>query len=79
MMIEFMPHNQLQKLREKYMEGTRIHLMHMEDIQAPEDGSYGTVSHVDDAGFIHVRWDNGSGLSLVEGLDSFEIVEEENQ
>ena len=33
-----------------------------------------TVQFVDDAGNIIMRWDNGSGLSLIEGVDRFEKV-----
>jgi len=34
-------------------------------------GDRGTVYRVDDAGTVHVRWDNGSGLGLVPGEDSW--------
>jgi len=61
-------------LKEKYKPGTRIHLIHMNDDYAPPDGTNGTVTLVDDAGTIHVNWDNGSSLGLVHGEDSFEIV-----
>ena len=41
----------------------------MDDIQAPPIGTEGTVIGVDDIGSIMVRWDNGSGLSVVYGED----------
>ena len=32
-------------------------------------GDQGTVSMVDDTGTVFVRWDNGSGLGVVYGVD----------
>ena len=34
-------------------------------------GTRGTVEMVDDAGQLVMAWDNGRGLSLVPGVDSF--------
>lgn len=41
----------------------------MDDIQAPPIGTEGTVVHVDDTGSICVRWDTGSGLNVIYGVD----------
>lgn len=60
------------KIRAKYPEGTRVRLIHMEDCQAPAAGTEGTVKFVDDAGQIHVAWDNGSSLAVI--LDAGDIV-----
>ena len=38
-------------------------------------GALGTVSAIDDAGTVHVRWDNGSTLGLVPDEDAWEVVE----
>lgn len=46
----------------------------MDDFNAPPDGTLGTVEGVDDAGQIMVRWDTGSGLSLLPGIDEFEKI-----
>ena len=54
--------------------GSRVRLLHMDDVQAPPDGTLGTVQGVDDAGQIMVRWDTGSGLSLLPGIDEFEKI-----
>ena len=43
----------------------------MNDKQAPSPGTRGTVQGVDDAGDLLVRWDNGSGLKIIIGEDSF--------
>lgn len=61
-------------LRELYPAGTRIKLLKMDDIQAPPAGTEGTVTFVDDAGTIHMRWDTGSSLGLISGEDEFEVV-----
>lgn len=56
----------------RYPPGTRVELIHMEDAYAPvPPGARGTVEMVDDAGQLVMAWDNGRGLSLVPGVDSF--------
>lgn len=37
-------------------------------------GDVGVVSHVDDAGTVFVNWENGSGLGLIPGIDSFDVI-----
>ena len=44
---------------------TRIQLIHMEDQWAVPSGTRGTVDHVDDAGQLHMKWDNGRTLAIV--------------
>ena len=61
-------------LRKLYPAGTRIRLLKMDDIQAPPAGTEGTVTFIDDAGTIHMRWDTGSSLGLISGEDEFEVV-----
>ena len=51
--------------------GTRILLEHMADKFAVPDGTRGTVDHVDDAGQIHMKWDNGRTLAIVPQVDKF--------
>ena len=57
------------RVRETFPAGCRVVLVRMDDPHAPAPGTYGTVRHVDDAGTIHVSWDNGSGLGVVYGED----------
>lgn len=62
----------------KYPSGTRIKLLSMNDPFAPVPaGTLGTVEHVDDAGTIHMKWDNGRSLGLVTGEDSFRKLTDE--
>lgn len=66
---------ELQNLREKYPEGSRIKLNHMQDPQAPRAGTLGTIQGVDDAGQILTEWDTGSNLSLIPAAgDDFELL-----
>lgn len=51
--------------------GDRVRLIRMDDPQAPEPGTEGTVRLVDGIGDIHVAWDNGSSLALIPGEDQF--------
>lgn len=67
---------EIERLRKKYPVGTRIKLIYMDDVQAIESGTKGTVELVDDSGNIHINWDNGRTLSLIENVDKFEIIKE---
>ena len=66
--------NYIAGLKRIYPVGTRIKLIHMEDIQAVPDGTMGTVRGIDDVANILMKWDNGSTLNLVPTLDSFEKI-----
>ena len=72
-----MNERQIQRIKEQYPQGTRIKLDHMDDPYHPiPEGAKGTVEHVDDAGQIHMKWDNGRGLALVPNVDDFHIVDQ---
>ena len=59
-------------IKEQYPPGTRIRLNSMHDPYAPiTPGTEGIVDLVDDAGSIHMKWDNGRTLAIVPGEDSF--------
>lgn len=57
--------------RLSYPPGTRVVLIHMEDKWAVPSGTRGTVDYVDDAGQIHMKWDNGRTLAIVPQVDKF--------
>lgn len=65
---------ELEKLRRDYPEGCRVELVQMDDDYAPPVGTKGTVKGVDDIGSIMVRWDTGSGLHIIYGVDKCKRV-----
>ena len=66
---------ELVALRKRYPAGTQIRLINMNDSLNPvEPGTVGVVDHVDDGGNIHMKWENGRSLALIEGVDEFEVL-----
>ena len=62
-------------IKEHYPPGTRIRLNSMDDPYAPiTPGTEGEVDFVDDAGQLHMKWDNGRSLALIPGEDSFTVI-----
>ena len=61
----------IQSIKERYPQGTRVELEHMNDPYNTKllPGCRGTVVCVDDIGTIHVAWDSGSSLGVVYGED----------
>ena len=77
--MRFPSREQIAALRQRYPRGTRVELLGMDDPQAPPTGTMGEVMGVDDAGQLLVRWETGSSLSLIHGIDSFRIVQKGGQ
>ena len=77
--MRFPSREQIAALRERYPRGTRVELLGMDDPQAPTVGTRGEVLGIDDAGQLLVRWETGSSLSLIPGVDSFRIVQKGGQ
>ena len=61
-------------IKKFYKPGYRIELISMEDPAGLPPGSIGYVDFVDDAGQIHMRWDSGSSLALIQNVDKFKLI-----
>lgn len=57
-------------IRKRYPAGSRIELDYMNE-QGMPPGLKGIVKSVDDAGQLHMIWENGRSLALVRGLTGF--------
>lgn len=61
----------VERLRKQYPTGCRVELEAMDDpFTKLKSGDQGMVDFVDDAGGIHIRWDNGEGLAAAWGKDT---------
>lgn len=55
----------------------RVILKNMDDkFTNLKRGDKGTIKFTDDMGQIHVKWDNGSTLALIPGVDDYEILDD---
>jgi hypothetical protein len=55
--------------------GKRVRLVRTSDPYTNlKSGDEGVVDFIDDIGTVFVKWDNGSGLGLVQGEDSYWVV-----
>ena len=71
----FPSREQVERIKARYPAGTRIRLNSMDDPYAPiPPGTEGVVQTVDDAGQLIMKWDNGRGISLIPGEDSFSVL-----
>jgi Domain of unknown function (DUF4314) len=67
-------------IRMMYPKGTRMRLIEMPNDPHPVPAdTKGTVNSIDDAGHIHMNWDNGSTLALIPGIDKFHKTFEGNE
>jgi len=73
--MKFPTEKELEMLHAKYPKGTKIRLIHMNDPQPIPSGTIGEVALIDDCGNIHMIWQNGRSLAIIEGIDDFEIIE----
>ena len=65
----------IEQLRKNYPVGTKIQLISMRDEKYPVlPGTVGEVTHIDDMGTIHMKWENGSSLAIIPEVDSFKVV-----
>ncbi len=75
--MKFPDKTTLEAFRKEYPKGSRVRLFSMDDTQALPIGTRGTVQGVDDAGNLLVKWDNGSGLNVVLGVDEVKKLDVE--
>lgn len=65
----------VERLKRKYTEGTRIELIHInDDFCNLKKGDKGTVEFVDDIGQIHVQFDDSIIIGLNIEEDTFVII-----
>ena len=62
-------------IRKRYPAGSQIELDYMNE-QGMPPGLKGIVKSVDDAGQLHMVWENGRFLALVPGADRFHRLPE---
>lgn len=73
--IKNLTNEEIQNIKEKYIAGTKIELIKMYDNTNPvPKGTKGIVDFVDDIGTIHMKWETGSSLGLIVGVDEFEVI-----
>jgi len=67
---------QVEATRQQYPVGTRVELIEMVDdpYTKLQPGDRGWVTHVDDAGSVHIKWDSGSTLAALYGIDRIKVV-----
>ncbi|NCD08514.1 MAG: DUF4314 domain-containing protein [Negativicutes bacterium] len=72
----FPTQEQVNRIKERYPIGTVIELTaDMEDNYNPiPKGMQGEVISIDDMGTLHMKWQNGSGLGVMVGEDSFKVI-----
>lgn len=73
--MNFLSQAQMERIRQQYPPGTEVELIAMPEDPFPvPPGTRGKVIMVDDAGQLVMKWNNGSSLSLIPGVDSFQKV-----
>ena len=65
---------EVDEIKRMYPQGMKIRLIEMQGEPQMPDGLEGKVKMVDDAGQIHVAWNNGSSLALNTEKDYFEAI-----
>ena len=69
-----MTREEVDALRARFAPESRLVLEKMEGEPQMPDGLRGKVTHVDDIGQVHVRWENGSSLALDPERDRYVLT-----
>lgn len=78
-MMKFPNKAYLEQLRKQYPKGTKLQMITMRNEKYPvHPGTVGEVTHIDDMGSIHLKWQNGSSLAIIPEVDSFRVAGAEN-
>ena len=68
-MMKWPTREEVEQVRREYPPGTMIELISMSDPQAPPSGTIGEVVGVDDTASLLVKWQTGSSLNVLYGID----------
>ena len=73
--FDFPPRSVVDGIKEAFPVGSSVELIKMDDpYREMPAGLKGVVTGVDDAGTIHVTWENGSSLGVVYGVDKIKRI-----
>ena len=65
----------IEALRKRYRKGTTIRMIAMKSSVLPiAEGTLGEVDYVDDAGEVHMKWEDGRVTPFIPGEDIVEII-----
>ena len=65
---------EVEQVRREYPPGTMIELVSMCDEQAPPPGTIGEIIGVDDTASLMVKWQTGSSLNVLYGIDQVKKI-----
>ena len=68
-MMKWPTREEVEQVRREYPPGTMIELISMRDSHATPSGTIGEVTGVDDTASLLVRWQTGSSLNVLYGID----------
>ena len=70
----FLSRKNVELMRARYPQGTRLELISMEGENDMPKGLKGTVDFIDDSGQILMTWDNGRTLALNPEIDHYRKI-----
>jgi len=58
----------------KELKGKKVMCIKMDGETSVKYGDFGIIQSIDDIGQIHTKWENGSSLALIPGVDQYLIL-----